>query len=115
MPNLTNSPDLDRLLIAALAVALVAMIALYFLPTVIGYARQHERKGSIFLVDLFFGWTFVGWWFALIWAIVGKPEKVQPFYERSEPRLHVCAESESTRKCPHCGEAMKREATIKEI
>jgi hypothetical protein len=66
---------------------LVAAVVIYFLPTMIAYARRHERRGSILLVDLFLGWTFVGWWFALIWAIVGKPEKVKPFYERNEPRL----------------------------
>lgn len=65
------------------------VVAIYFLPTMIAYTRKHERRGAIVLVDLFLGWTLVGWWFALIWAIVGKCEEVKPFYdhERSEPRL----------------------------
>jgi len=79
----TDDPNVNLILLAALVVAVV----IYFLPTMIAYARRHERRGSILLVDLFFGWTFVGWWFALIWAIVGKPETVTTFYERKEPRL----------------------------
>lgn len=72
-----------------LAAFVVAAVVIYFLPTMIAYFRRHERRGSILLVDLFFDWTFVGWWFALIWAIVGKPEKVTTFYERKEPHLFV--------------------------
>jgi hypothetical protein len=66
---MTNDPNLNLVVLAVLVVAVI-----YFLPTMIAYARRHERRGSILLVDLFLGWTFVGWWFALIWAIVGKPE-----------------------------------------
>jgi hypothetical protein len=70
-------------------VAFALVVAIYFVPTMIAYTRKHERKGTILLVDLFLGWTLVGWWFALIWAIIGKREEVKPFYmhERSEPRL----------------------------
>ena len=46
------------------------MLALYFLPTIVAGGRHlHERTG-IFLLNLFLGWTFIGWVIALIWAIV---------------------------------------------
>ena len=42
------------------------LLLLYFLPTIIGRHRSDATK--IFIVNLFFGWTFIGWVIALIWA-----------------------------------------------
>src|SRR5260370_5723670 len=39
---------------------------LYFLPTIIG--RHSHDSVSIFIVNLLFGWTVIGWFVALIWA-----------------------------------------------
>jgi hypothetical protein len=41
-------------------------ILLYFLPTIIG--RHKADAMGIFLVNLLFGWTVIGWMIALIWA-----------------------------------------------
>jgi len=41
-------------------------IFLYFLPAVIG--RNKRDAAGIFLVNLLFGWTVIGWVIALIWA-----------------------------------------------
>jgi hypothetical protein len=43
-------------------------LALLFLPTLVARSRNHPNSLPIFLVNLFFGWTFVGWMVALIWA-----------------------------------------------
>lgn len=43
-------------------------LLLLFLPAVIAQTRRHPNAGIIFLVNLFFGWTFVGWVVALVWA-----------------------------------------------
>jgi Superinfection immunity protein/zinc-ribbon domain len=41
-------------------------VLLYFLPAIIG---RHKRDATgIFLVNLLFGWTVIGWIIALIWA-----------------------------------------------
>src|ERR1700754_99450 len=47
----------------------------YFLPAVIACKRSARYGSSIFLVNLFFGWTVLGWIAALIWAIVEPPAK----------------------------------------
>ena len=49
----------------------VAGIALYFLPTVIGALRRAKGLVGIVLVNIFLGWTFVGWVIALVWSLVG--------------------------------------------
>jgi hypothetical protein len=59
------------LVIAAwLAITAVLAIALgvYFLPTLIGWVREVSNVGSVFVVNLFFGGTFVGWVVALAMA-----------------------------------------------
>ena len=43
-------------------------LALLFLPTLVAKSRRHPNVFPIFLVNLLFGWTFVGWWIAYIWA-----------------------------------------------
>jgi len=41
--------------------------------------RKHPCSTLIFLLNLFFGWTFVGWLVLLVWALSGgkEPEKRQ--------------------------------------
>ncbi len=42
---------------------------MYFLPSVIGVARGKRNKGSIIVLNLFLGWTIIGWVISLIWAV----------------------------------------------
>jgi len=64
-PALRRHPSgLGLLLIWTLAV----ISLLYFLPLAIAFSRGHKDTGAIFVVDLFLGWTLVGWVVALVWA-----------------------------------------------
>ncbi|MGH7934128.1 MAG: superinfection immunity protein [Candidatus Binataceae bacterium] len=40
----------------------------YFLPTAAAINRHHPAFHSVFILNLFFGWTIVGWFAALSWA-----------------------------------------------
>jgi len=40
----------------------------YFAPTIVALARHKRNTLSIFLLNLFLGWTLVGWIIALVWA-----------------------------------------------
>lgn len=44
---------------------------LYFLPTIEAGLRQHRSLTSIGLVNLFLGWTLIGWVAAIAWACAG--------------------------------------------
>lgn len=73
---------------------LIFVTLLYFLPTVIAVVFRHESDVlGIFLVNFFLGWTFIGWWVALIWAVAsnGSPHEVR--------RVPVS----SGRFCSRCG------------
>ena len=56
---------------AGLVFALIAgiVLAIYFLPTTIADNKRHKNTTSIFVVNLFFGCTLIGWVIALVWAL----------------------------------------------
>lgn len=48
---------------------ILILLLLYFIPTYIAAGRKHKSVGAIFAVNLFFGWTILGFWWAFIWAL----------------------------------------------
>lgn len=47
-------------------------IVLYFLPSFVGWSTKN--RGGIFIVNLLFGWTVLGWIGALIWAAISEED-----------------------------------------
>jgi hypothetical protein len=47
---------------------LIAVI--YFLPTFIALGSGHRNVAAIFILNIFLGWTGLGWIGALIWSCV---------------------------------------------
>ena len=53
---------------------LVAVVFfLWLLPWYVAKRRQHHNVLPILLITLFFGWTVIGWFGALIWACTSPP------------------------------------------
>ncbi len=52
---------------------LIAILGLYFLPTIIANSRKVPNFGSVVVVNLFLGWTFIGWVVALAMAFRSTP------------------------------------------
>jgi hypothetical protein len=42
-------------------------LVFYFIPTIAGLSKRNS--GSIFALNFFLGWTFIGWVVALVWAV----------------------------------------------
>ena len=42
---------------------------LYFLPSIVAFARSKRDAVSIFVLNLLLGWTAIGWVIALVWAL----------------------------------------------
>ena len=42
---------------------------MYFLPSIIALARSKRDITAIVLLNLFLGWTMIGWVVALVWAV----------------------------------------------
>ncbi len=69
-------------------------IFLYFIPAIVGAGKKNAA--SIFLLNLFLGWTLIGWVVALVWA------------STKEDSLKMG----SLKKCPKCAEEVKAEAVV---
>ena len=46
----------------------IIVLFLYFAPAIIALDRKLLNSGSIFIVNLFLGWTLTSWVGALAWA-----------------------------------------------
>jgi Superinfection immunity protein len=44
-------------------------LLMYFLPTIIAFARSKRDVGAIFVLNFFLGWSVIGWVIALVWAL----------------------------------------------
>lgn len=42
---------------------------LYMLPTIEAFIRGHNNKPGIAVLNVFLGWTLIGWVAALVWAL----------------------------------------------
>lgn len=48
--------------------ALLVVLALYFVPSIVAVARKVTHQGSVIVINVFLGWTFIGWVVALAMA-----------------------------------------------
>ena len=52
---------------------ILVVAVIYFVPSFIGCsASKHPNPVGLFIVNLFLGWTFLGWVCALAWAFSRK-------------------------------------------
>jgi hypothetical protein len=42
---------------------------MYFLPSIVAFARNKRDTAAILLLNTFLGWTVIGWVVALVWAV----------------------------------------------
>ena len=64
----TQSEKANRVLLGFLGVIVVAA-AIYMIPTIIAFQRQHRSRWIILAINLAFGATIVGWIIALVLAM----------------------------------------------
>ena len=83
-------------------------IPLYFLPSYLAYNRKKRSKLSILLVNLFFGWTTVGWFIALIWAVSSDKQPQNIIVNNQVGAVDM--NNNDTKKCSFCAEIIKSEA-----
>ncbi len=44
------------------------LVVLYFVPTMVALNVNHKNKLSVILLNIFLGWTIIGWVGALVWS-----------------------------------------------
>lgn len=74
-------PDLRGSVFPILAI--IASLAVYFLPTIVALARSHPATTPILLLNLFLGWTLLGWVAALVWSAMPIQPRTLSLTERA--------------------------------
>jgi Superinfection immunity protein len=87
-------------------------ICTYFLPTFIAFSRNKSNKISILLLNVFLGWTLVGWIVALIWAVSNNENNTNVIINQQLNNGFNTGKSNELelKKCPACAEEIKLEA-----
>jgi hypothetical protein len=47
----------------------IFVLGVYFLPTIQALTAKKKNAASIAVINLFLGWTFIGWVVAMAWAV----------------------------------------------
>lgn len=58
-----------------IVLAALAAVFLYMLPTMVAVSRKHRNAAPIAVVNVFFGWTLVGFVGCLAWALINSGDK----------------------------------------
>jgi Superinfection immunity protein len=58
---------------AGLIVLFVISFVFYWVPTVVALVRAVPNRASVIVINLFLGWTLIGWVVALSMAVRTKP------------------------------------------
>lgn len=54
---------------------IVFLVIVYFIPTAIAVKRKHPNRFGIVIVNIFLGWSLIGWVVALVWAVTDSKSK----------------------------------------
>ena len=58
---------------------------IYFIPSIIGW--NSKKASGIIVLNLFLGWTILGWVGALIWAVTAQKEDKKHYYNKDNNTL----------------------------
>lgn len=84
--------------------AVAVIITIYFIPSLVANKRQHPNENPIVMLNLFLGWTLLGWVAALIWSLTD--------FKKPAPVVVQELPADDTRTCPYCAETIKRQAVV---
>jgi hypothetical protein len=72
----------------------IIFMAIYFVPSIVAMAREHEQKIPILLLNIFLGWSVIGWVVALVWASLKQKDR--------RPGGLSVGILPAAGRCPHC-------------
>jgi hypothetical protein len=57
---------------AGIAIVVVIALEIYFLPSTISFNRDQPNRFAILALNLFMGWTLIGWVVSLVWSLTAR-------------------------------------------
>lgn len=57
---------------AGIVITILIIFEIYFLPTTISFNRDQPNRLAILALNLFLGWTFLGWVVCLVWSLTAR-------------------------------------------
>jgi hypothetical protein len=89
----------------------VLLVSLYFLPAIISAGRgKHPNRDAILALNLFLGWTLIGWVGALVWALAQPSAATAKVGRDASPGPAI--PTEARRPCPFCAEPILPAASV---
>jgi hypothetical protein len=77
--QLIASSSAEALGIGTLIALFGVLLVVYFIPTMVAMIRHHHNTLAIFFVNLFLGWSGIGWGVALVWACMRDRQQLENF------------------------------------
>ena len=74
----------------AITAAVLLVLFFYMLPSIVAKRRRHRQVKAILVVNIFLGWSFLGWVLSLAWAFtadVVEDDEIRITKGRREPRI----------------------------
>lgn len=90
------------------AILLIIVVGIYFLPMLVALVRDHHQVGFIAVINIFLGWTLIGWVVALAIACSATKKAEKPLPIAGAAAAFLSDE----RDCPHCAERIKKAAKV---
>jgi len=97
---------------------IIVLLIFYFIPAIIAALRKHHNQNPIFLLNLFLGWTLLGWVAALIWSFTAIAPQAAgaaavmngPINVETPKTCQWCMalNSRAFRHCTECGKPLPR-------
>lgn len=56
---------------------LIGLVVAYLAPAIIAAWRNHVNANPVFIVNLFLGWTVIGWVLCLAWSFSANTNKAR--------------------------------------
>lgn len=50
--------------------SVLILLTIYLIPALLATAKKHKNATAIWILNIFSGWTFIGWVGALVWVFV---------------------------------------------
>jgi len=102
--SMAQEPSLNSFGKVVASLVIVFVPFLYLQPTYEAWSRKHENLASLGMLNLFLGWTLIGWVFAMVWAL-RKPPTVRTLApDPIESSAPLASSKRETKLCPFCAE-----------